>query len=132
MRESGSPRWQGSVRRSPSAVIHSPGDLMGQDRVAAKARLAVEEILDDVGAFLRLERAGAIDQRAARLGELGGVGEEPALQRGERGDVGLPLEPGDIGMAADGAGRGAGRIEQNRVERARAAIAVTSAATVPL
>ena len=72
---------------------------------------------DLVLAFLRLERAGAIDQGAAGLDQLDRAVEQPPLQRGERGDVGFALEPGHVGMAADGAGRGAGRIEQHGVER---------------
>ena len=43
-------------------------------------------------------------------------------KRGEHCDVGLALEPGHVGMAADGAGRGAGRIEQHRIERSAPAI----------
>ena len=34
-------------------------------------------------------------------------------------DVRFALEPGDVGMAADGAGRRAGRVEQHGVERLR-------------
>ena len=42
--------------------------------------------------------------------------DQPALQAGERGDVGRRLEPWHVGVAADGAGRGARRIEQHGVE----------------
>ena len=122
MRESASGRWHGSVRRSPSAVSHSRGRAPQRARIGTppKARFAGEEGLDDVGSFLRLERAGAVDQGAARLGDLGRPGDEAPLQRRERGNVGRALEPGNVGMAADGAGRRAGRIEQHRVERAGA------------
>ena len=41
------------------------------------------------------------------------------LQLDERGEIARPLGPGDVGMAADGAGRGAGRVDQRRVEGRR-------------
>ena len=47
--------------------------------------------------------------------------EQLALQRGEAGDVGRRLVPGDVRMAADRAGRGAGRIEQQARDRRRRA-----------
>ena len=119
MRESASGKWQGSVRRSPSGVSHSAMivNVGSRDRLAMQVRVAVEEVADDLDAFLRLERAGAIDEDAAWLGQLDRLRDEPPLQSRERGDVGLALEPGDIGVAADGAGRRAGRIEQDGVER---------------
>ena len=92
MRESASGRWQGSVRRSPSghepfAVAIAPRRrTIGTPLKAADRR---QGRLDDVGSFLRLERAGAIDQGAARLGELGRAGDEATLQRRERRNVGV-------------------------------------------
>ena len=69
-------------------------------------------------AFFRLQRTGAIDQRPARLQQRDRPLQQPLLQRRQRGDIGLLPQPGDVGMAADGAGRGAGRVDQDAVEAA--------------
>ena len=109
------------VRRSPSAVtqLGEPPTSSGRiGRRRSRGSRASRSRTTSI-AFLRLERAGAVDEGAARPGQLDRAREQPALQGGERGDVGLALEPGNVGMAADGAGRRAGRIEQHRVERAR-------------
>ena len=75
------------------AQIAVPGDELGaagqlgrRDRHAPPAGLARQEFVDRLLTFLRLERAGAIDENAARPGQGGGACDEPALQRGERGD----------------------------------------------
>ena len=41
------------------------------------------------------------------------------LQLDERGEVARPLDPGDVGVAADGAGRAARRVQEHGVERRR-------------
>ena len=87
------------------------------DRGAPHARFVRQQVGDDVLAFLGLERAGAIDQRAARLGQRRRAFDQAALQGGELGDVRGAFEPRHVGMAADGAGRGAGRIKEHRIER---------------
>src|SRR5262249_50574441 len=93
-------------------------DVSRRDRLAAQARVVIEEIADDVDPLLTLERAGAIDENAARLCELARLRHEPTLQGRERRDIGRALEPGDVGMAADGSRRRAGGIEEDGVERA--------------
>src|SRR5262249_57908191 len=85
-------------------------DFTRRDRLAAQVWVVREETADDLDPFLRLERAGAIDENATRLRQLARLGHEPALQRCERGDVGRALEPGDVGMAADRSRRRAGGI----------------------
>ena len=42
--------------------------------------------------------------------------QQSLLQRRQRGDIGFLPQPGDVGVAADGAGRGAGRVDQDAVE----------------
>ena len=56
---------------------------------AAQAGVARQELVDRLLAFLGLERAGAIDERAARLDSVGRAGEQAALQGRERGEIGL-------------------------------------------
>ena len=56
----------------------------GGDRHAPHAPFRASKGGDDVLAFLGLERAGAIDQRAAGLGQRDGAVDQPALQRGKR------------------------------------------------
>ena len=72
------------MRNSARPAI-SAGAIGTRRNAGSRASSAVDLLL----AFLRLERAGAIDERAARLGQRDGAVEQPALQRGERGDVGL-------------------------------------------
>ena len=71
MRGSGSAQWLGRVRKSPAGLMNSAdaADLVGLDRDAAQRRLAREQRLDLLLAFLGLERADAIDEEAARLGQ---------------------------------------------------------------
>jgi hypothetical protein len=45
------------------------------------------------------------------------MADQPLLELGQLGDVGGLLEPGDVGVAADGTGGGAGGIQQHGVER---------------
>ena len=61
----------------------------------------------DVGALGRGERADGVHERAAGADELGGGGEQPALEGGEAVDgVGLDA-PAGVGAAAQGAEAGA-------------------------
>ena len=99
------------VRSWPSPAISSRFD-----RLERELRMAGEERRDLRLAFLRLERAGAVDEQPAGLHQRGGAVEHLRLQRRERGDVLRLLQPGDVGMAADGAGRRAGRVEEHGVE----------------
>src|SRR5262245_44877885 len=77
----------------------------------------MEQVADDLDTLLRFERAAAINEYAAWLRQLGRLSGKPTLQCCERGDVGGVLEPGDVGMAADGSRGRAGRIEEHGVER---------------
>ena len=96
-------------------------DLAGIDRHAAHAGFGRQQRGDRLLAFFRFQRTGAVDQRPARLEQRDRLLQQPLLQRRQGGDVGFLPQPGDVGMAADGAGRGAGRIDQDAVEGAVAA-----------
>ena len=56
-------------------------DFVGLNRDAAQRRLARQQRLDLLLAFLGLERADAIDDPAAGLDQRGGAVEQAALQR---------------------------------------------------
>src|SRR5271168_3189830 len=91
-------------------------DFGRRDRRAAHAGIAGEKVADDGFILLRFKGTGAVDQRAAWLQERDGAVDQSALQGCELDDVGCAFEPWHVGMAADGSGRGARRIEQDRVE----------------
>ena len=114
-------RKLGSVRTSPSAVTHSasPPISSARDRNARHVRIAAQERCDLRFAFLGLQRAGAVDEPPARFQQRAGAIEHLRLHGRERADVADSLDPRDVGMAADRAGRRAGRIEQDRVEGRR-------------
>ena len=92
-------------------------NLGGGDRRPLDVRLLRQQVGDDVLAFLRFERTAAIDQGTARFGQGDGAIDQSALQGGKLGNVRGLLKPGHVGVAADGAGRGTGRIEEDGVER---------------
>ncbi len=96
-----------SLRPATSAA--SIGARRRPDSAASKRR-------DRLLAFFGFQRTGAVDQRAARLEQRDGLLQQPLLQRRQRGDVGLLTQPGHVGVTADGAGRGAGRIDQDAVK----------------
>src|SRR5260221_13080273 len=73
-----------------------------------------QEVADHLFAFLRLERADRVDQRSARLQPLYGAVEQSALQLGSFGDDARPSAIKHLRMAAEGAGRRARRVEQDR------------------
>src|SRR5258706_13321171 len=77
-----------------------------------------EDTRDLVWPFLRLERAGAVDEGAARLDELRRVIEQPRLDLGETAEVVGSLQPQDVGMAAHRARGKTGRVEKHAVEPA--------------
>ena len=121
MRGSGSGQWQGRVRKSPAGVTNSArppisAALIGL-RAAARGSRASSAV-DLLLALLRLERAGAVDDpcrpasSARRRGRAGGAaGRRAAAMSASR------LSQATSGMAADRAGRRAGRVEQHGVER---------------
>ena len=61
-------------------------------------------------AFLGLEGADGVDQAAAWAEEASGGCEKAVLAVGQGGDVTFALEVKDVGVAADGAGGGAGGV----------------------
>ena len=128
------PRREKSVHPAPFGAIEL--EIVGEGAKTARGLdplgLSGELVLADLGepqrivadeqggdlrlALLGLERAGGIDQPAARLEQGCGIVEQPRLQHGKRGDVLGRLDIGYVGVAADRAGRRAGGIEQHRVE----------------
>ena len=80
------------------------GDLTGGGRHAAHAGIICQQIGDGVFAFVGFQRAGSIDEHSAWLQHGHGLGQQTALQGGQHGDVGFLFQPGDIGMATNGAG----------------------------
>ena len=106
------------MRTQPSASGVTKSGKSGRSARGGNRGSIAEEGGDDRLAFLGLERADRIDQRAAGLQPVGGAVEQPRLQLGAAGD---DLRAGAVehfGMAAEGAGRRAGRVEQDRVEAA--------------
>jgi len=77
-----------------------------------------QEGLDHGLALLGLQRADAIDQAAAGTHPPGRSGEQIGLDFRQLGDVGRPAGPEHVRMAAEGAGGGAGGVEQDGVELA--------------
>ena len=75
-----------------------------------------KEIAHQLRAFFGLERAGGIDQETARFHQLGGTREQALLQRNEPGNIGLALDPGNFGMAPNGAGARTRCIKEDGVE----------------
>lgn len=92
------------------------GQFAGLDRLPLHLRFGIQQRGDGLLAFLRFQRTGAIDQRAAGLEQAHTFLQQPLLQRVERAEIGFVLQPGDVGVAADGAGRHAGRVEKDRIE----------------
>ena len=116
MRKSASGRWQGRVRRSPSAVMQSLSPCTSPaetGRRCARA-LAGDHIAHNVGAFLGLQRADAIDEGAARLGRSGARASS-RLDRGELGDVASRFATGTSGWRRT-VPVATGGIEQDGVE----------------
>ena len=105
---------------TPASVTTSamPPISAGLDRKRPQA-VASDGRGDLFLALLGLQRAGAIDQRAAGLQPGDGAVDHRRLPGGEALDVLRPLQPGGIRVAADGAGRRAGRVEQDGVEGLR-------------
>ena len=89
--------------------------LRRHDRHAPDGWFVFKQLCNDLLTFFGLQRAGAIDQRPAGFKQCDRLLQQPLLQRGQRADIGFLPQPGHVGMAADGAGRGAGRIDQDAV-----------------
>ena len=86
------------------------------DRHAPHAWFGCKHRGNDVFALFGFQRAGAIDQCSAGLEQCDRLFQQPLLQGGQRRDIRFLLEPGHVRMTADGAGCGAGRIDQYAVE----------------
>ena len=93
-------------------------DFDGIDRAAPQALLALDQGVDLLLVLLGLERAGAVDERAAGCEQRDRAVEQAALQCHERRNLGFAFDPGDVRMASDGSGGHAGCVDEHRVERA--------------
>src|SRR5689334_6456688 len=99
-----------------SAQLTQPVEPFGLDPALARLdrktdviRPRLQEGVDLVLALLPLQRTGGVDQHAAGPYQIGRVGEQPALEVGERSDIAGRLVPRDIRVATNGAGRRAWR-----------------------
>ena len=109
------------MRKSPDGVRHSarPPISSGVICRAPHVRVTAQDGGDLGFALLGFERAYAIDDGAARPRQRDRLVEQVCLQLDERGKVAVALDPGDVGMAADGAGRAARRVQEHGVKRRR-------------
>lgn len=96
---------------------------MRQDAVAVKRRPVKAEVLvahkrrrDLTLALLRQERAGGIDKPAPGRQLRERAIQKFGLNPRERADGSAIADMRQVGMTADRAGRGTGRVEQNGVE----------------
>src|SRR5438067_2210782 len=109
---------QGAQIAVRSEELGDPGDFLLLDWLAAGAGFTCEQRRDLLLTFLGFERADAVYDLAAGLRQGGRAVEQPLLQADELRKVTLALEPADVGMAADRAGRGTRRVDQYGIERA--------------
>src|SRR5262249_33773869 len=100
------------------ADCRAPDLAHGQHREIA---MGPEKTGDPVLVFLAEQRAGGIDEPAARLYEARRAVEDLGLQRREPGEFLRPRPPFRIGIAPPCAGTGEGRIDEDALE----ALAVT-------
>jgi hypothetical protein len=108
--------WKGSVREL-ALRRHAFGrnaEPFGCHRRALEAGMGGKELGNLLGAFLRLERAGAVDQEPLRPQQAGGVGEQALLQAGHAGNIVGHFQPQDVGVATDGSRRGTGGHRERR------------------
>ena len=73
---------------------------------------------DDLLVLLGLARAGRVDESASWRHDLGGAFEHSPLDLREAGEVLRPPRPFQVGVAADDAKPGAGRVQEHPVEHA--------------
>src|SRR4051812_41632848 len=71
------------------------------------ARMLGEKLLDLLVVLLELERAGAVDEQAARSNDGCGAAQDAALDGRHHGEVARLQPPARIGVAPEGAGAGA-------------------------
>src|SRR5215472_3994979 len=98
--------------------LRKPRELLGRNRTTPQGGVSLQQSRNLRLVLLRLERAGAIHQRAARAEQRGRPVEQATLERDERLDVLRLLEPRNVRVAPDSSGRHAGRVEQNRIDGA--------------
>ena len=112
-----SARWQGRLRSSPSGVSSSARPPISAASIAhaGDRRAAGEQGGDARRPLLGLKRADGIDDHPAGLGHGDGIVQQAVLERRQLGQVLRVLQPGQIGMAPDGAGGRAGGIQQHRL-----------------
>ena len=105
--------------QDPDEALGGGGDECGEvGGRGGEAGVAGEVRGDDRLTFLGLQRADRIDEAPAGFQPLPGAGDQPRLQLGRFADDGGTGSIEDLGMAAEGAGRRARRVEQDRVEAA--------------
>src|SRR5262245_4078111 len=73
-------------------------NLVGADRIAPERRISRQKRGNLVFALLALQRAGAIDQRAAGLQQRDRMVEQPRLKGDELAEIGLGFEPRNVRM----------------------------------
>src|SRR5262245_2777847 len=86
------------LRQSSQGAVGSDEFLAAKnflrcDLAADDARIAPEQSFDLMLAFLRFQRANAIDERSARAEELDRAVKQPLLQRREHRQISFALEP---------------------------------------
>ena len=110
---------RGRVRTKPSGRIAAsrPGSSRRTGSAAAARRR--QDSTARVFALFGLQRAGGIDQPSAGRQHVRRGGQQPRLHCGQAVDVGLGISGARCRVAADGSGRAAGRVQQNRVDRCR-------------
>ena len=100
-------------RREPRRIA---ADFAGHDRNALETGVRSEKSGDLVRSFLRLERAGAVEQEPVGAHKGSGVAQQALLQVRHAGHVLFGLEPQNVGVPADGSGGRARRIEDDDIE----------------
>src|SRR5579871_6467800 len=90
-----------SLRRH---AFREAADLLRRDGEAPYVGIAAQDRGDLRFALLRLKRAYAVDDRPARPRQRDGLVDELGLQLDQRSEISRPLDPSNVGMAADGAG----------------------------
>src|SRR5215475_9066558 len=74
--------------------LRAATDFRGCHRTAAQPRITRQEVSHNGLAFLRLERAGAVDQQPARFHHFDSLSEQRSLQGCELCNAAIPTFPG--------------------------------------
>src|SRR5262249_59626786 len=95
------------------------GELRGRlaRREGHERRRRREKRVGDRFVFLRLARAGRVNQAAARCDRLGRALQHRQLRRSERGQIVFATPPADVGIAPQRAESGTGRVDEHAVEQ---------------